>query len=151
MSGLTATLTGAGILTFALFPLAIPILVLTAALLAPLLLLGIMVAVAIAISVALARVVCALVSRTRQPSGSPDRGARRAGGLELEQPVGAADHRNGDVEDVDPVGAEEGPDLGRSPSSVSAIGEWCRTTIRSGQTAISCSPRSSTSSTGRWE
>ena len=77
-SGTAAVIAGAGAVTFALFPLAIPFLLLTAVFAAPLALIGLIVAIPVGVLAAGAVAVRALVRRRAvRPSPPPSRSAAR--------------------------------------------------------------------------
>jgi membrane protein implicated in regulation of membrane protease activity len=71
--GFLAATTGLGVITFALFPLALPILILTAASLIPLLALGLVVAIPVAVVAAVVLIVRAILRRARRGRDSVDR------------------------------------------------------------------------------
>jgi hypothetical protein len=75
--GVAAALTGIGIVTFALFPLSIPILILTAASLVPLLAVGIVVAIPVALIAAVVLAIRAIRRRATGRRGSVDRDDRQ--------------------------------------------------------------------------
>jgi hypothetical protein len=71
--GFLAATTGLGVVTFALFPLALPILILTVASLIPLLAIGLVVAIPVGAVAFVVLVVRAIVRRARRGRGSVDR------------------------------------------------------------------------------
>jgi hypothetical protein len=75
--GVVAALTGIGIVTFALFPLSLPILILTAASLLPLLAVGIVVAIPFALIAAVVLAIRAIRRRATGRRDSVDRDERR--------------------------------------------------------------------------
>jgi hypothetical protein len=88
-SGIAAALSGLGALTFALAPLALPILILTVAALVPLLVVGAVVAIPIALIAGVVAVVRAIGRRGRRSAARPaDR--RRPAGLRAAAPRSGA-------------------------------------------------------------
>jgi membrane protein implicated in regulation of membrane protease activity len=79
--GVVAALTGIGIVTFALFPLSLPILILTAASLLPLLAVGLAVAIPVALIAAVALAIRAIFRRAAGGRDSVNRDERRGGAV----------------------------------------------------------------------
>ena len=79
-SGVAAVIAGAGAVTFALFPLAIPFLLLTAVFTTPLVLIGVAAALPLGIVAAAVLAIRAIATRVRRRSGSrpPPRAGRQS-------------------------------------------------------------------------
>jgi hypothetical protein len=85
--GISTALTGGGVLTLALAPLALPILILTIAALVPLLAVGLVLAIPIAVIAGIVAAIRAIGRRGRPSAGPAD---RRPAGLRVATPRSGA-------------------------------------------------------------